>query len=49
MIRWLRKRTPADAARELSAHARVAARERVKARARAMREDMGLPPLRALR
>lgn len=39
-----RKPTPAEAARVLSEHANLTQRERVKAVARQMRKDLGLPP-----
>lgn len=37
-----------DSARRLAEHRCLTARERVKARARLMREEAGLPPLEAL-
>jgi hypothetical protein len=40
---------PASAARHLAKHGARQQREHVKAVARQMREDLGLPPLKALR
>jgi hypothetical protein len=40
---------PANAARRLARHGARQQRELVKATARQMRKDMGLPPLRALK
>lgn len=43
-----RQPTPSDAGRALAELACLDQRERFKARARLMREDMGLPPAAAL-
>lgn len=49
MIRWLTTLAASYAARRLSRHGHQTQRELVKAKARQMRADLGLPPLRALR
>jgi hypothetical protein len=46
---WLWPFKPTSAARRLARHGARQQRELVKATARQMREDMGLPPLKALR
>lgn len=44
-----REPTPAQAAAVLSRHAQRVRREAIRAKARAMREALGLPPVEALR
>jgi hypothetical protein len=48
-LSWLWPFKPETAARRLARHGARQQRELVKATARAMRERMGLPPLRALK
>lgn len=50
-MRWPFRRTitPAQAAAVLSRHRQEASRAAVRAKARAMREALGLPPVEALR
>lgn len=47
--RLFRKRSPSDCARQLNEHRHLSERERIRATARQMRAELGLPPLEVLR
>lgn len=48
-LSWLWPFKPESAARTLARHGARQQRERVREKTRQMREEMGLPPLKALR
>ena len=47
-MNWPWTRTPSNAGKELAEHRCLTERERIRARARLMREELGLPAAKAL-